>query len=138
MRANVGLQYPEMRLLEGRTPLRRLPVPRVRQHPVSALRDTGPEIRQGGGGYLKSSAAWRAAPLLPEASQKTLHRAKAETIEENEAATGDGKGGAGDMPGYLPTGEDQRIQEVYRVWMNSNDGAHLNRGMQDNKEWQTW
>ena len=36
MRADVGLKDAAMHLLEGRTALRRLPVPRVRQRPVSA------------------------------------------------------------------------------------------------------
>ena len=51
--------------------------------------------------------------------------------------TGDRKGAVGGLPGYVPTGEDQRIQEVYRYWVNSNDGAHISEGIQDYKEWKT-
>ena len=74
---------------------------------------------------------------MPEVIWKTLQRGKAETIEEREAVTEDNKGTADDMPGYVPTGEDRQIQEVYKDWVYSNNGAHLSGGIQDNKEWQT-
>ena len=50
---------------------------------------------------------------------------------------GSGEGPVGDLPGNVITGEEQRIQEVYRDWMHSNDGAHTSGGIQDKKEWQT-
>ena len=58
-------------------------------------------------------------------------------MEEEEVATGDGEGTTGDLPGYVPTGEDWHIQEVYGDWVNYSNGAHLSEGTQDNKEWQT-
>ena len=37
----------------------------------------------------------------------------------------EGRGAAGDLPGYVPTGEGLQIQEVYGDWVNSNNVAHL-------------
>ena len=36
-----------------------------------------------------------------------------ETLEKTE----DGEGSTGDLPGYITTGEDRRIKEVYRDWV---------------------
>ena len=52
---------------------------------------------------------YQAAPSSLEVMRKTLRREKAETTEENEAVTGDREGTAGDLPDYVPTGEDRRI-----------------------------
>ena len=57
MRADVGLQEPAMRLLEGRTPLHKLPVPWLRQRHVSALGGAISKFGRGGGGSLESGAA---------------------------------------------------------------------------------
>ena len=43
--------------------------------------------------------------------------------------TEDGEGPAGDLPEYVPTGEDRQIGEVYVDWVHSNDGAHLSGGV---------
>ena len=51
--------------------------------------------------------------------------------------TGDNKGAVGDLPGYVATGEDWRIQEVYRDWVNSNYGTHPIEVITDNQEWKT-
>ena len=96
-----------MRLSEGRTPLYRLPVPRVRQHPFSVIRDTRTDIGREGGGESESGAARRPTPLSREAALKTLRRANMETTkttEEKEDDTGDGWGTAGDLLGYISTG----------------------------------
>ena len=45
----------------------------------------------------------------------------------------DGEGGSGDVPGYVPTPEDLRLQEVYRDWVHGNPGTHLDGGT-----WQGW
>ena len=56
--------------------------------------------------------------------------------EEKEATEGGGEGTAEDLPGYVLTGEDQRMQNIYGDWVHSNNGAHLSTGIQDDKEWQ--
>ena len=43
---------------------------------------------------------------------------------------------AGDLPGYVPTGEDRSIKEVYGDWVHCNDGAHLSGGVKDDQAWQ--
>ena len=68
-----------------------------------------------------------------EAVQKTLRKAETKYPERNEVATGDSKGDAGYLPGYVPTGEDRRIQEVYADCFHSNDGAHLSGGIIDDQ-----
>ena len=65
-----------------------------------------------------------------------LRREKAEMTEEKEATEGGGEGTAEDLPGYVLTGEDQRMQNIYGDWVHSNNGAHLSRGIQDDKAWQ--
>ena len=42
------------------------------------------------------------------------------------------------MPGYQPTPEDLRLQEVYGDWFHANPGTHLNRGVRDDSAWQAW
>ena len=49
----------------------------------------------------------------------------------------DGWGPAGDLSGYVPTGEDQWIREVYRGWVQSNYGAHLTGGVKYDPTWQS-
>ena len=41
----------------------------------------------------------------------------------------DREGPAGDLPGYVPTGEYRWIREVYGDWVQSNDEAHLSGGI---------
>ena len=60
MRANIGLQEPVMRLLEGEMTLQQLLVPRVHQCTVSALRGRRPEYERGRGGDSDSGAVQRA------------------------------------------------------------------------------
>ena len=74
---------------------------------------------------------------MPKASQKTLHRAKDETTEEKEVATGNGEGGARGLPNYFPMGEYRSIQEVYVEWLHSSNVLHLSEDIQDNTECQT-
>ena len=50
--------------------------------------------------------------------------------------TEDGEGPVGDLPGYVPTGEERCIKEVYGYWVHSNDGAHLTGGVATDQEWQ--
>ena len=42
------------------------------------------------------------------------------------------------MLGCTPTPEDLRLQEVYRDWVHSNPGTHIDGGIEDNKTWQGW
>ena len=42
------------------------------------------------------------------------------------------------MPGYQPTPEDLRLQEVYGDWVHANPGTHLDGGIKDNSAWQAW
>ena len=58
------------------------------------------------------------------------------TTEEKEDDTGDSKEPVGDLPGYVPMGEDRQIIEVYRYWVHSNDEAHLSGGINYDKAWQ--
>ena len=50
----------------------------------------------------------------------------------------DGNGTAGDVPGYQPTPDNLRLQEVYRDWVHANTGTHLDGGVHDNSAWQAW
>ena len=51
------------------------------------------------------------------------------TPGEKTDETEEGEGPTQDLTGYMPTGEDKRIMEVYRDWVHSNDGAHLSGGV---------
>ena len=127
-----------MRLLEGRMPLRRLPVPQVHQCLVFAIKGTRPDFGRGGGGESKIGAARRAELTSLEATRKNIRQANADMTmmtEEKEDETGDSEGPAGDLLRYVPTGEDQRIRDIYGDWVHSNDGAHLSKGVQDDKAW---
>ena len=81
----------------------------------------------GEGEDPEGGAARRDVPPSPEADQKNLWQARATTTmpAKKVVATEDGEGAAGDLTGYVPTGENRRIQESYREWVISNDGAHL-------------
>ena len=50
----------------------------------------------------------------------------------------EGEGTVGDEPGYTPTPEDLRLQEVYGDWVHANPGTHLDGGIRDNSAWQAW
>ena len=79
-----------------------------------------------------AAAAQRAAQPSPEAMQKLLRQGdaiKTTTTGEMTDETEDGEGPAGDLPEYVPTGEDRQIGEVYGDWVHSNDGAHLSGGV---------
>ena len=94
MQAIVRLQDPSIHLLEGRATLHQLTVLRVRQHPVSMLRDNRHNDGWGRGG-VQSVVTRRAAPLLAEAAQKTKTELKAKTPKKAEKFDGpvEGKGG---------------------------------------------
>ena len=81
--------------------------------------------------------AQRGAPPSPEAVRKTLRKAETTEPAGKEVATGDGDGDVGYLPGYAPTGEYRRIQEVYGDLVHSNVGAHRSGGITDNQERQT-
>ena len=57
---------------------------------------------------------------------------------EKETPPEEGEGTAGDKPGYNPTPEDLRLQEVYGEWIPANPGKHLNGGIRDDSAWQAW
>ena len=42
------------------------------------------------------------------------------------------------MPGYVPTQEDLRLQEVYGDWVHGNPGTHLDGGVAEDGLWQGW
>ena len=42
------------------------------------------------------------------------------------------------MPGYNPTPEDLRLQEVYGDWVHANPGTHLDGGVRGDSAWQAW
>ena len=50
----------------------------------------------------------------------------------------EGEGARGDVPGYVPTPEDLRLQEVYGDWVHGNPGTHLDGGVQEDELWQGW
>ena len=50
----------------------------------------------------------------------------------------DREGERGDMPGYTPTPEYLRLQEVYGDWFHANSGTHLDGRIGDDKMWQGW
>ena len=56
-------------------------------------------------------------------------RAKKTTLAENKVMYEDGKGYTGGLPGYITIGEDRQIQEIYRNWVKSNNGAHISGGI---------
>ena len=43
----------------------------------------------------------------------------------------DREGPAGDLPGYVPMGEDRWIREVYGDWLHSNNGSYLSGWIKD-------
>ena len=57
---------------------------------------------------------------------------------EKKVVSEDIEGDARDVPGCLPTWEYWRIQDVYRYWLHSNNGAHLRGEIEDNIVWHTW
>ena len=48
------------------------------------------------------------------------------------------KGTEGDDPGYNPTPEDLRLQEVYGDWVHANPGTHLDGSISNDTAWQAW
>ena len=50
--------------------------------------------------------------------------------------TAEGKGESGNVPGYVPTPEELRLQEVYRDWVHGNPGTHLDGVVVDDSAWQ--
>ena len=52
---------------------------------------------------------------------------------DNTDKTEDREGPAGNLPGYVTMGEDRRIKEAYRDWVNYNNGAHLSAGVKDDQ-----
>ena len=83
-----------------------------------------------------ATAVQRSAPLSPEAAWKNLQqeRATERTLSEKEIATEDGKGAAGDLTGYLPTGEERQTHEDYRDWVHSNNGDQISGGISNNND----
>ena len=41
------------------------------------------------------------------------------------------------MPGYVPTGEEWRIKEVYGDWVHYNDGVLLSGGVKADQVWKS-
>ena len=71
--------------------------------------------------------------------RKSLRQAKLITTTttkgEDTNKTEDGEGPAGDLPGYIPTGEDRRMREVYIDWVQFNYGKHLSGWIKDYQAW---
>ena len=121
MWADFGLQDTVICLLEGRMSLRRLRVPRVCQRSITVLGDTVLEITLGEEVNRKAArnegpvaAVQSAVPPSPEATRKTLRRAKADMTKEKEAVTVNCKVTAGELYVFFSTGEDCIFKEVYR------------------------
>ena len=57
--------------------------------------------------------------------------------EENKVIPGHSEGDTGYLSGYIPTGDDRRIREVYRDWVHYNYGAHPSEGIDDGRVWKT-
>ena len=57
--------------------------------------------------------------------------------EENKVIPGHSEGDTGYLSGYIPTGDDRRIREVYRNWVHYNYGAHPSEGIDDGRVWKT-
>ena len=78
-----------------------------------------------------ATTARLAAPPSLEADQKHIRQARAKktTLAENKVMYEDGKGYTGGLPGYITIGEDRQIQEIYRNWVKSNNGAHISGGI---------
>ena len=58
------------------------------------------------------------------------------TMKETPEEMEDRDGPQGDLTGYVPTGEDRHIKDVYREWVHSNNGAHLSGGVKADQECQ--
>ena len=58
---------------------------------------------------------------------------KMTTTEDKTDETEDGEVPAGDLPWYVRTGEELRIQEIYGDWVHSKDEAHLSGGIKDDQ-----
>ena len=50
----------------------------------------------------------------------------------------EGEGARGDEPGYVPTPEDLRLQEVYEDWVHGNPRTHMDGGVTEDGLWQGW
>ena len=111
----VGLQDPEICLSEVKAALNQLPVPRVRQYPVSALSGHGKDNGRERGGQRKRCVARRSTPTLVEAAHKTKSKPRSTTINMTEKLYKklEGEGGKGDLPGYVPTEGYRWIQVMY-------------------------
>ena len=83
--------------------------------------------RAGGGGT-------EVAPPLPEEYCKTVRQVRDTRKKplEKVRATEDRKGDTGDLPGYVPMGEYQRLQEVYVYWVHFNYVVQLSGIIGDN------
>ena len=55
---------------------------------------------------------------------------------ETKDKVGEGKGPVGDVPGYVPMGEEWRIKEVCGDWVHYNDGVRLSGGVKADQVWQ--
>ena len=82
--------------------------------------------------------ARRSTPTLVEAAHKTKSKPRATTINMTEKLYKklEGEGGKGDLPGYVPTEGYRWIQVMYKDWAKSNNGEHLNGGI-DKKMYDT-
>ena len=50
----------------------------------------------------------------------------------------EGEGTAGDEPGYTPTPDDLRLQEVYGDWVHANPGTHMEEGIRNDSGCKAW
>ena len=86
----------------------------------------------------KDHASGRRDAQTPPEIQRTDETARG---RGDAGATGvpvEGEGASGNMPGYVSTPEDLRLQEVYGDWGHGNPGTHLDGGVADNSLWQAW
>ena len=71
---------------------------------------------------------------LPGTEASARRKGVANATEESA----EGEGARGDVPGYVPTPEDLRLQEVYGDWVHGNPGTHLDGGVAEDGLWQGW
>ena len=92
---------------------------------------------RGKGESQKTAQRGGPAVTAQEAARRNIRKARATTTSPAKEVVGTegGKGAMGDMPGYIPTVEDRKIQEVYSNFVHSNDGEHLSGGIAYSTDW---
>ena len=64
--------------------------------------------------------------------------ARRKGVSDVTEESAEGEGARGDVPGYVPTPEDLRLQEFYGDWVHGNPVTHLDGGVAEDRLWQGW